>query len=488
MSLKDKAIQGVKWTTISSVVLIVFQLLQLIILGRLLDSYQYGLMGMILVVIGFAEIFIDMGISNAIIHNQKINSKELSSLYWLNIFMGIIIAFLIFITSPFISKLFREEALIDLLKLIAWIFIIIPFGQQYKVLLQKTLKFNILAKIEVFSSMIGLGLSILLAYIGKGVYALIWGQIISALLRTILFAFYGWELNRVTLHFRWDEIKKFINFGIYQAAESTLNYFNTKLDTIVIGRLLGSRDLGYYTMAFNIIIIPSSKINPIITRVAFPLFSKIQNQIGYLKTNYFKLLKIVSLVNFPFFFGLAITAPILIPLVLGEKWVPSVILIQILCGVGLLRSIGNTTGSLLMAVGKVKLSFNFNAIKMVTQIPGIILGALYGGILGVAVTYLGLQIIYFLFSYFYLIRKIFGSCFIEYLKIFSPVLISCLIMSLFVWPIPAFFNNSSSVIILIVQIFVGMLIYFVSIMFIDKKTCSEIFGLLISKRKVQEIS
>ncbi|MCM3569378.1 MOP flippase family protein [Neobacillus mesonae] len=461
MSLKQKAIKGVKWTSISTISIVILQVLQLIVLGRIFDSTVFGLMGMVLVVIGFADMFVDMGISNAIIQSQQISKKELSSLYWLNILSGALIAILIWISAPLIVHLFREPRLSNLINLTALMFIITPIGQQYRALLQKELKFNLIAVVEVLSTFLGVVFSIILGYLGFGVMSLVLGQLIIVTFRTLLLLVNGRKYYRPQRHFKLSDTKPFLSFGLYQMGESTINYFNTKIDSIMLGRLLGPTALGYYTMANNIIILPSTKINPIITRVTFPIFSKIQNDSERLKEGFLQLLKLVSFINFPIFFGLFITAHLFIPVIFGEKWIESVRLLQILCGVGLLRSIGNPIGSLLMATGKVKISFQFNVIKLFTQIPGIIFAAYTWGLIGVAITYLILQIFYTGLSYFYLIRKVLGPCFYLYIKTFTFSLISSLIMLITIWISEKLLHSISNVYLLIIEIIIGIVVYII---------------------------
>jgi O-antigen/teichoic acid export membrane protein len=474
MSLKQKAVQGVKWTTVSTATTVLLQILQLVVLGRLLDSSAFGLMGMVLVIVGFADLFMDMGISNAIIQRQDISKKELSSLYWLNVMAGVLIAAIIWCLSSVIADLFQEPKVSDLVKWVALIYFITPLGQQYRALLQKELRFNLISKAEMLSAVLGVGVSVVAAFDGKGVMSLIWGQLMIAIVKTVIFIGSGIKYHKPDLHFRFSETKRFLSFGIYQTGESVLNYFNSKVDSVVIGRTLGSVALGYYTMPFNIIIMPSTKINPILTRVLFPLFSKMQGDKERLKQNFFKLLTLVSLVNFPIFFGLFVTAPLFIPVIFGDKWMNSIHLLQLLCGVGLLRSVGNPIGSLLMATGQVNISFHFNALKMFTQIPGIIIGAYVGGLTGVAVAYLILQVFYTALSYRYMIYRAVGPSLSEYIQSFIPGAIASTIMGIVVWLIGRILTPLTDVYQLLAEIVIGAITYAVMMMFSQNEVAVEL--------------
>lgn len=459
MSLKQKAISGVKWTATSTVITTGLHFIQLIILARLLGPSAIGLMGMIMVVIGFSQAFSDMGISNAIIHRQDATKKQLSSLYWLNLFAGIIVFIILILITPLVVSFYQEPKLTELMHWAALVFIIIPFGQQFQVLLQKELRFNTLAKIEVTSSVSGTMTTIVFALLGFGVISIVWGQVVNSFIKMLNLVILGWGSWRPQLHFKMSDLEGYLSFGLYQMGERTINYFNSNLDYIVIGRFLGPEALGYYTLAYNIIILPVSKINPIITKVAFPVFSKIQTQDEKLKKGYLKVLNILSYINFPIFFGLSVTAYLFVPIIFGNEWMQSILLIQILAFVGLLRSTGNPVGSLLLSKGRADLGFKWNLFLMVTQIPGILIGLWLGGVIGVAVAFLILQIIFSIFNYIILIRRLLKPCLRDYiLSMWKPLWMS-MVMAISVSAISFIFTFENNILLLTIQVIIGILVY-----------------------------
>jgi len=450
------------------------QFITLAILARLLSPSDFGLMGMIMVVIGFAQTFADMGISNAIIHRQDATSEELSSLYWLNILAGIAVFFIVCVSTPLVVAFYHEPRLNNLMYLTALVFLITPFGQQFQILLQKELQFNRLAGIEIIGSFTNAAVAIILAFEGLGIFSLIWGLLAGRLLRVLLLCCWGWRRWRPALYFSIKDLKGYISFGLYQMGERTVNYFNSNLDYLLIGSMLGAKALGYYTLAYNLILRPSTMINPIITRVAFPVFSKVQNDIGKLKRGYLKVLQLLSSVNFPLMAGLAVVAPVAVPVIFGEQWLPSVILIQILTIVGLLRSHGNPVGSLLLAKGRADLGFKWNVALMITQIPGLYLGAKLGGTVGVAVAFAILLGIYSIFNYLILIRTLLGPCLREYVSSMWPSLWMSGIMGVAVLCVGLFLQNSQQQFLLIMQVLCGAVVYLSLIVYTQKVFVAEI--------------
>jgi O-antigen/teichoic acid export membrane protein len=465
MSLKQQAVSGVKWSGLSMGVVTALQFVSLAVLARLLSPSDFGLMGMIMVVIGFAQAFADMGISNAIIHRQDATKDELSSLYWINILAGVAIFLIVCVSTPLVAAFYHEPRLNNLMYLAALIFLITPFGQQFQILLQKELQFNQLAIIEITGSFSNATVAIILAFLGTGVFSLIWGQLAGTTIRVLLLSYWGWRNWRPRLHFSRRDLKKYIGFGLYQMGERTINYFNSNLDYLLIGALLGAKSLGYYTLAYNLVLRPSSMINPAITKVAFPIFSTVQNNTNKLKKGYLKVIQLLSSVNFPIMVGLAVVAPVAVPVVFGEQWLPSIILIQILTIVGLLQSTGNPVGSLLLAKGRADLGFKWNVALMITQIPGLYIGAKFGGTIGVAIAFSILLGIYSILNYIILIRTLIGPCLREYVFSMWPFLWMSALMGGVVLCMGIFLKNFSQQFILIVQILCGMFVYLVLMMY-----------------------
>lgn len=383
MNLKKKAVSGVRWTGAATAINLALQAVTLAVLTRLLGPGDFGLMGMITVVIGFARAFADMGISNAIIYKQDSSSDELSSLYWLNLAMGLFIFVLLFAMEPLVESFYMEPRIRLPYYLAAFIFLLLAPGQQFQALLQKHLQFKTLSHIQVISNIIGSAASITLAYMGYGVISLVFGQVLTQGTTTIMLFLSPHNRWLPRFHFKTGDLKDYIGFGLFQMGERILNYFSTNVDYLIIGRLLGAEPLGYYTLAYRIISMATQRINPVVTRVAFPMFAKIQNDNETLKKGYSRVLQLLSLTVIPFLIGaLTIGAPF-VAAIFGEKWLPSVILIQIMALAGCLKTITNPTGSVLLAKGRADIGFVWNLITWVIRVA-VIWKACYMGLAAVA--------------------------------------------------------------------------------------------------------
>jgi O-antigen/teichoic acid export membrane protein len=429
LSLKQKALTGVKWTTASTIVTTLAQLLQISILAHLLNPSDFGLMAIVMVVIGFSHAFLDMGISNAIIHKQEITHEQLSTLYWVNVLAGCLLFLLISILAPFIANFYHETELTRLIILVAITFLIQPFGQQFMILLEKELSFDKIAKVQMSTKILSLLVSVGFAYFGYGVYSIVYGLLAAIILQTILFLNIGIREHKPSIVFKWNQITDFINFGMYQMGERTINYFNYQIDTILIGKFLGSEALGIYSIAKELIMRPAQILNPIVTRVTFPTMAKIQNDTLQLKNIYLKTINYLSSISFPIYALMIVLSPEIILILFGEKWIEAIPILQILSIYGALRSTANPIGSLLLAKGKARLGFYWN-LGMFLFIPIVIYVSSHWGLMGIAWGWVSISIIFIIPSWYFLVKPLCKAKFVEYhWQILKPMLISiCLII------------------------------------------------------------
>ena len=383
MSLRKQTASGVKWTAASAFVITALQFFRLAILARLLDKESFGLMAMMMVVIGFGQAFADMGISNAIIHRQNSSREQLSSLYWLNLFAGILIFLTILGCSSWIAVFYSEPRLENLMPWAALIFLIIPAGQQFQVLMQKDLQFNRLAIVEIASTGFGTVVAIAAAYMRQGVFSLILGQIATAMTNALLLVALAWNAWRPAWHFAFSDLGGYASFGLYQMGERSLNYFSWNLDKMLIGKILGAEPLGVYSVAYQIMIRPLSIVNAVITRVAFPVFSAIQDEDARLKRGYLKMIEMIAFITIPLYVGMLVVATPLVIFLLGPGWQQAVEVLKILSILGAFYSLANPIGSLLLAKGKANIGFWFNALGLGVYTIGILVGV-HWGVSGVA--------------------------------------------------------------------------------------------------------
>ena len=361
--LRRRATSGARWTATATGVRVVLQFVQLAILARLLRVEDFGLMAIVNVVLAFAQSFADSGVSNAIIHFREEKKEALSSLYWLNVISGVLVTALVWLLAPLIAGAYRQPQLTVLLHVSAATFVIGPFGQQFQALLERELRFRILGLIEITAAVVSAAAGIALALAGYGVWSLVWSAMALAVTKSILLARVGWSTWRPMVHFDPAECRRFLNFGLFQMGERTLNLLGQQLDRIVIGLVLGTRSLGYYDLAYRIVGRPFQAITPVFSRVAFPVFSYVQRDRDRLRKGYLEMVEVIGAITIPLYSGMFVLAAPLISVQLGSDYHSIVGLLRILSLVGLALSLNSPVGSLLMACGRADLGFYTNALR-----------------------------------------------------------------------------------------------------------------------------
>lgn len=354
--LRQRAVSGAKWTTLSGAVTGGVQVLQFVLLAWLLAPEDFGLVSMALVAVGLAQMLADLGVGAAIIQRQQDAANDLSSLYWLNIFAGAVLFCVVFAAAPLGARLFAEPRLTELIRLAAASLLIIPIGQQFEVLLQRDLRFRRLAGIEVAGAAVGLLVALSVALSGGGASSLVWAQLASSATKAALLATAGFRHHRVRFAFDPRRVGAYLRFGLYQIGERFVNFAIARIDVVLIGRFLGADALGVYTLACQLVLAPLTRINPVLTRVAFPVFARRQAN-EQLRSGYTELVRLLAIVVFPILVGLALTASVAVPVVLGEKWAESAAIIPALAVIGLAKALANPAGIVVLAKGRPEIGF-----------------------------------------------------------------------------------------------------------------------------------
>lgn len=456
------------------------------VLSRLLSPYEFGIMGMITVVVGFGRAFADMGISNAIIYKQDGTEEELSSLYWFNLFIGIILFVALILIEPLVEWYYKEPAIRIPYYMSTFIFLLLTPGQQFQALLQKNMDFKTLSSVELFSSFLGSLVSIVLAYMDYGVLALVFGQVIVVGVRSVMFLWHARNLWFPAFHFHWKDLGEYLHFGLYQMGERMLNYFASNVDYLIIGRVLGAVPLGYYTLAFKVIFQPISRINPIITRVAFPMFARVQKDNEALRKGYARMLQILSIVVFPFLIGAMVIARPFIITVFGEKWLPSVVLIQIMALAGCMRTLSNPSGSVILAKGRADLGFKWNLFMTVIRVVVIYWTAMIG-IMPVAWGILGTQVFASVLMQF-IINKMLQMKMKEVLGAIYPGTMAVSFMGVSIYALGCFVGpdkalNTTPMIRFIILCLWGSIAYLGVMLTVHKEVSKYYFSMVLNKEK-----
>ena len=419
MSLKRKIIHGVKWTTAGTVVMTIVGVVKLSVLARFLDKSDFGLMAMVTLVMGFMDLFSDMGLTSAILHKQEISKKQYSSLYWFNGVVSLVMYGIIWFLSPIIAGFYQQPELTFLTRLLGLNLVISGIGRQFKTIENKHLLFKQITLIDFLAALFSFGLATYLAVQGYGVYSLVYSALFQYLFSNILFLIMGLRKYGLLIHMNFREVKPFLKIGGFQVGGQVINYLNRDMDVLLIGKLLGPEVLGGYSLAKQLVMRPAQVINPTLMKVASPALGNFQFNIKVLKQKYLKLVNIISIINLPIYAFLALFAPVIVTLFYGEGYSNIVVLVRILCFYMFMRALGNPIGALIIATGKTYYEFVWNLVTLIVTPAFIFLGA-YFGILGVSISLSCAMLVLFIPSWKFLIRRMTGATLKEYfVSIFS---------------------------------------------------------------------
>ncbi len=366
---KNIVLTGSLWTSTSTITTAIVQILRLSILAHFLEKSDFGVVAILTLVLGFTGMFSELGFSTIIMNRKNLTDKEFSSLYWLQFILYGFICILISSFSFLIADFFNEPSIEYLLPITMLDLILIGIGRLYDTVIQKELKFNVLAKRNIIASLISLAVAVGLAYSGAGVYSLI----ISTLTQT--FILNTWNLLQgiksmpLKFYCSFKLIKPLFNMGINMTGAHILDYMSTKIDVFIIGKMLGSETLGIYNLAKELVLKGTMLINSIVNRVSIPLFAKKQDDKDALRRNYCKLLSFISLINFPTSTIIGVLGCIIVPILYGEAYSEVIPIVYILSVWGIVNCIGNPVGNIVIATGRTDLSFKYTLIRLLCYIP-----------------------------------------------------------------------------------------------------------------------
>lgn len=456
MSLKEKTISGLIWSFVDTIAGQGITFVVGIILARLLSPREFGLIGMITIFIAISESFINSGFSSALIRKKNCTDTDFSTVFFFNIAVGILLFFLLFLTSPAISNFFNEPELTAILQVLGVVLIIDSLTLIQRTILTKRIDFKLQAKISVIAS-IGSGVvAILMAFYGFGVWALVAQRIVKQGINSLFL--WLWNRWKPILVFSKKSFKELFGFGSKLLLSGLIDTIYRNIYYLIIGKFFSAQELGFYTKAEEFNRLPSQNLNSIIGRVTYPVLSTLQDDIPRLRNNYKKLIRSVMFVTFILMLGMAAVAEPMIHTLIGAKWDPAIIYLQMLCFVGMMYPLHALNLNMLQVQGRSDLFLRLEVIKKIIAIPIIVIGIFLGIKMMIAGMMVNTLIAYYLNSYWSGIKI--GYSFKQQVKDILPSFSLALIMGISVYILGELLPFSYPI-NLIIQIIYGTLFIFV---------------------------
>jgi O-antigen/teichoic acid export membrane protein len=458
MSLKQKTVSGLLWSFIDQFANLGITFIAGIILARLLSPREFGLIGMITVFIAVSESFINSGFSSALIRKKDCTDTDFSTVFYFNLVAGILFFFILFFSAPAIAGFFDEPQLEAIVQVLGIILIIDSLTLIQRTILTKRIDFKLQARISVIASL-GSGIvAIVMAFNGFGV----WSLVVQRLLRQGLNSLFLWLWNRwrPLWVFSKQSFKELFGFGSKLLVSGLIDTLYRNIYYLVIGKYFSAQELGYYTRAEGFKNLPSQNLNSIVRRVTYPVLSSMQDDIPRLRNNYQKLIRSVMFITFILMLGMAAVAEPMIHTLIGAKWEPAIIYLQMLCFVGMMYPLHALNLNMLQVQGRSDLFLKLEVIKKIIAIPTIVIGVFFGIKMMIVGMMVNTLIAYYLNSYWSGVQI--GYSFKHQVKDILPSFFLALSMGVLVYLLGELLPFSYPVKLIIQIVFGGLFVLVIS--------------------------
>jgi PST family polysaccharide transporter len=355
-----------------------------VVLARLLTPQDFGLIAMVTAVTGFMVLFKDMGLAMATVQRAEIDNEKISTLFWINVAFSLITFALMSAFAPIIAWYYSEPRLVWITIGLSGGFIFSGLTIQHRALLKRQMRFVSLASIDIGSLILGIGVGIILSLIGAGYWALVFKQLTIALTTAagswILCPWYPGRPARIS------KVRSMLVFGGNLTGFNILNYFARNLDNLLIGRFFGAQQLGFYSRAYSLLLLPLHRVNAPVSAVAVPALSRLADSPQRYRQAYIRILEKIAVVTMPCVAFMIATSDWLVLLVLGPQWIEASRIFSWLAIVAFVQPIANTTGWLFITQDRTQQQLQWGFIGGILAIASII-GGLPWGPVGVAAFY-----------------------------------------------------------------------------------------------------
>lgn len=376
MSLKKKTLSGIFWSALQQFSTQGITFLVSIILSRLLTPEEFGLIGMISILIGLGSVLMEGGLGQSLIRTENPDDEDYTTVFYFNLIGSLIIYFLCYVSSPYIASFYRQPLLESIIKCYCLIFIINAFSSIQYTRLSKQMKFKKEMTIAIPSIIVSSIVGVSLALLNYGVWSLVY----SALTQSVLSSIQLWIRSdwKPSLSFSWYKFKYHFHYGYKLTLSGVLDTFFNNVYIIVIGKFFAPSQVGYYNRADTLKQVPVNNIAAILNKVTFPLFAEVKDDDVRLKDIYKRIMQIVLFMVAPILLILSALAEPLFRFLFTERWLPAVPFFKVLCWNGILYPIHAYNLNILKVKGQSDLFLKLEIIKKIIVTIIIIISIQYG--------------------------------------------------------------------------------------------------------------
>ena len=463
---RKKVSRGVIFVSVTSIITRLLSIVTGIILARILLPNDFGLLAIALTIITFSEGATQTGFNSALVQKQD-NPQEYFNIAWsFEVIRGTILTILMYILSPLIAKFFDDSRIINIVRVLSIMFILTGFKNVGVIWFRKNLDFKKQSIFDLIPLLIKTVVIIPLALLLKNVWALVWGNILFSFSTLILSYCMYPKIPRFELDFK--RAKELFSFGKWILASYIIAVINKQCLTMFIGKVFNMTVLGFYNRAEAFTRQIFFQINEIYWKVGFPAMANISSEKKKLKTFYLLSLRILAVLGFPLLGGFFVLSWEFTHLLLTDKWISIVPLLQIFALYSAVSLINTPSGVTFQSLGLPKISTNLNLLSVSVLIITIYPFTKYFGIVGATLSLL-ISILFVLPLGVIKLSKLINFSLIEFIAQLLYPLISTFIMIISILLIKKYILPINTIIILFVFIIASTLIYLTSLFIIEKR-------------------
>jgi len=426
----SKVASGFGWTSISTIVNGLAQVLRLSILSRFLTKEDFGVVTIITLLLGLTHVFSDLGFSAAIMSEKDLKRNSFNGIFWAQLFFYLLLIILVSLSAPVLASYYHQPILNYLIPLSLLELLFLGIGKLYDTILQKQLRFKLIAIRNVIGATCSLIIAVILAVLGFGAYSLVISTVLhAAILHSWNFIIGSREYPITFRHIDFSESKSLMKVGFYQMGTQIVDYFASKIDILIISNYLGLEILGVYNLVKELVLKFIMVINTIVNRVMLPTFSAQFTSIEYLKNSFLRFIEKLSLVNFPIIGFIFVFRYNLINIFYGSQYTDATQVFGIMSIWSLFVVLGNPNGMIAIITKNTKISFEYTIVRFFIMLLVVYLVGRYS-LVDAALSMLIVYMIMFFVNWKILLNRILNISLIEYLGCFIVFLLCVSFISL----------------------------------------------------------
>lgn len=471
---------GVGWNAVTLVAnkLVVFA--STLVLARLLEPSDFGLLGVGLVAIGYLEFVNDLGISAAVIQRADDDDRATNIAFWVNMAIGVVMTGLGILVAPAVAALFDTPEATDIVRVLSFTFLLRSIGSIHGALIRRELDFKRRLLPEVAKAVVKGVVSIGLAVGGVGVWSLVWGQLAGAAVASLIY----WQTVRWRPGWAWDRAVagSMLGFGWQVTLVGLFATARKNIDYVFVGRQLGSAALGIYSIAFRLPQLIVESVGTVVAQVAFPVFARLQGDRARTAAALERLLRISSALIVPMGVGLALVSDPLVRVAYGSTWVEAIDVMRVLSLFMVLQSIARHCGDFYKGIGRPGVLNVLSVVKLVVAVP-LLWIAVDDGLVAVAwAQFAGAAIV--LVPELMVAARMTGAGMGRVLGAYLPALRAGVVMVAVTLPVSLFAADLHDAVELILVTVVGAVSYGAAVVGFDRPLLREMVGLVRKPKAV----